>query len=103
MAEWQLRPGSLDAASLRTLRRFANRLGLFAAVALCVWGLAGARAIDDLASTFRLACTFGAIVMIGIALRGGETPSGASLNHWDEGLALNCLGLGLHVLQRALQ
>ena len=90
----------LDAGSRLFCQRSAVRLGCYASVAASAWLLFTGHSADDFANNLQLACTLGAFLAVGRAYRLSERINGPALNSWDEGMVLNLLSLGIHILQR---
>ena len=90
----------LDAGSRLFCQQSVVRLGWYGSVSVIAWLLFTGRSMDDFASNLQLACTVGAFLAVGRAYRFGERVNGPALNSWDEGIVLNLLSLGVHILQR---
>ncbi len=80
-------PRRLDAASRQVLARFCFGLGWFGMIAFGP-ALAGVTTEASAAASLGTYCSFGALLRVFIAARRGEKPGAATLNSWDECLAL---------------
>lgn len=81
------RPRWLDPASRRVVARLSFSLGWFGMIAFAP-ALAGVTAEANAMAALGTYCSFGALLRVFIAARHREKPCGASLNSWDECLAL---------------
>ncbi len=94
-------PRGLDAASRRVLARFCFGLGWFGMIAF-VPALVGVTTPASAAASFGTYCSFGALLRVFIAARQGEKPGAATLNSWDECLALVAAGMLAYFAARFL-
>ena len=81
------RPGSLDPASRRVLARLCFTVGWFGIIAFTPV-LAGLSLRAHAVAAFGTYCSFAALLRVFLAARNSERPCAATLNGWDECLAL---------------
>ena len=92
----------LDRESRLTLHRALRHLAVCAIAAGFAWAYSGAGALGQFTLSLQFACSMAALWAMAFALGRREPLNGPTLNHWDEGMGLNCLSLGLHIAQRML-
>jgi hypothetical protein len=93
---------AIDETSRATLRRAGAQFLFCLAGALAGWLIAGQGGLAPFLATLRFTCTAGALWTFGRACRLREAMGVGPLNHWDQALILNGVGLALHIVQRGL-
>ncbi len=93
-------PG-LDAASRRVVARFCFEIVWFGLIAAAP-ALTGIVEAAKAAAAFGTYCSFAALLRVFVAARRKERPWAASLNSWDECLALTAAGMLAYYAARML-